>query len=146
MNQSILTFLSVLVSPDALPRFWIFMYRATPLSYYVSGIMSTGISGVEIVCTPADIANIPSVPSGETCASYLSTYIDETGVQLLNGDATSNCEICPWGNTDTLLATYGIYYSERWRNFGITLAYIGFNVAATYALWYLVKIPRGKKA
>ena len=30
-------FCGVLASPDQMPRFWIFLYRASPLSYYVSG-------------------------------------------------------------------------------------------------------------
>jgi ATP-binding cassette, subfamily G (WHITE), member 2, PDR len=123
------------------------MYRATPLSYYISGIISTGLSGVTIRCSPTDIANIPFVPSGETCGSYLASYLNDTGVQLMNPAAATDCQICPWANTDAILATYGIMYSERWRNWGITIAYNCFNIGACYLLWWLVKVPKkGGKA
>ncbi|KAJ4368375.1 Multidrug resistance protein [Neocucurbitaria cava] len=142
-----LIFSGVLVAPYALPRFWIFMYRATPLSYYISGIISVGLSGVEIVCTEKTLANIPAVPSGDTCASYLSSYITSNNVQLLNQNATANCQICEYGYTDDLLASYGIYFSQRWRNWGITVAYNCINIGLAFLLWYLVKVPkRGRKA
>lgn len=142
-----LTCSSVLVAPYALPRFWIFMYRATPLSYYISGIISVGLSGVKIVCAEKNLANIPAVPSGDTCASYLSSYITSNNVQLLNPKASVNCQICEYGYTDDLLASYGIYFSQRWRNWGITVAYNCINIGLAFLLWYLVKVPKkGRKA
>ncbi|KAH7398520.1 putative ABC multidrug transporter [Pyrenochaeta sp. MPI-SDFR-AT-0127] len=141
-----LIFSGVLVSPYALPRFWIFMYRATPLSYYVSGIISVGLSGVKIVCEPKNLATILSVPSGETCDSYLRNYINVTRVQLLNAPGeNTNCQICPYADTNTLLATYGIYFSQRWRNWGITVAYNCINIGLAFLLWWLVKVPRNAR-
>ncbi|KAF1846524.1 AtrD, ABC-transporter [Cucurbitaria berberidis CBS 394.84] len=137
-----LIFSGVLVSPYALPRFWIFMYRATPLSYYISGIISVGLSGVKIVCARKNLAHIPAIPSGDTCASYLASYITSSGVQLLNPDATADCQVCEYANTDALLATYGIYFSQRWRNWGITVAYNCINIGLAFLLWWMVKVPR----
>ena len=119
------------------------MYRATPLSYFISGIMSVGLSGVDkITCEQRDIASIPATPANATCASYLANYLSISGSQLLNPDATVDCLICPYGGMATLLATYGILYSQRWRNWGITIAYSAINVVLAFLLWRLVKVQK----
>lgn len=129
---------SVLVSPQALPRFWIFMYRATPLSYYISGIMSVGLSGVKIACQSRDFATIPKIALGETCTSYLKNYT----LTIRNPDDTANCMICRYSDTNELLAGYGIHFSERWRNWGITVAYNCINIGLAFLLWWMVKVPK----
>lgn len=65
---------SVLVSPAELPRFWIFMYRATPINYFVSAMISTGVSGIGVVCYPNEIILLEP-PFGQNCSSYLMEYI-----------------------------------------------------------------------
>lgn len=47
--------ISVLVSPAKVPRFWIFMYRATLINYFVGAMISTGVSGVSVVFFPNEI-------------------------------------------------------------------------------------------
>ncbi|EDN03106.1 hypothetical protein HCAG_00970 [Histoplasma mississippiense (nom. inval.)] len=39
-----LIFCGVLATPDAMPGFWIFMYRLSPFNYFVSSVLSTGIA------------------------------------------------------------------------------------------------------
>ncbi|KAI0842315.1 BcatrD protein [Hypoxylon sp. FL0890] len=113
-----LIFSGVLVPPNALPRFWIFMYRATPLSYYISAIISTGLSGIDIACSPKDVLKLDP-PPGETCISYLnsSAYV------ILNPDNTANCEVCMYTTADSLLAYFDIYFKDRWWEWGVTIAY-----------------------
>lgn len=41
-------FCGVLASPDQMPRFWVFLYRASPLSYYVSAVLSTGPANIKV--------------------------------------------------------------------------------------------------
>merc|ERR1711939_607589 len=45
MFSMCLTFNGVFQPPFALPGFWIFMYRVSPLTYLVSAVASTGLSG-----------------------------------------------------------------------------------------------------
>lgn len=45
-----LLFCGVLATPDQLPRFWIFMYRVSPFTYLVSGMLSVGISNTNVTC------------------------------------------------------------------------------------------------
>lgn len=138
------SFHSVLVNPDALPRFWIFMYRATPITYFLAAIVSTGIAGANVVCAANEIVKF-APPSGLTCGAYLQPYMISVRNTLLNANATTQCEVCPVARTDDLLAQLGIHYDDRWRNFGITLAYSVFNIAGAMVLYWLVRVPKGPR-
>lgn len=34
----------------------------------------------------------------------------------------------------------GVVYGERWRNYGLGWAYIGFNIMGTVALYYMFRV------
>lgn len=140
-----LTFCGVMQPPSALPGFWIFMYRVSPFTYWIGGMAATQVHNRRIVCSTAELA-IFNPPSGMTCYQYLEKYVTAAGGQLLNGDATSSCEYCPLTVADQFLATSGISYSERWRNFGIMWAYIIFNIFVAVSMYYLVRVKRWNKA
>ncbi|KAK5061522.1 GTPase-activating protein [Exophiala bonariae] len=135
-----LTFNGVLQSPTALPGFWIFMYRVSPMTYMVSAWAGTGLRGRLVECAQNELA-IFDPPSGQTCQDYLADYLNAGAPgQLYNPTATSGCEYCPLTSADQFLAGTNIYASERWRNFGIGFAYIGFNIFACIALYYLFRV------
>ena len=49
-------------------------------------------------------------------------------------------------NGDMLIgAAYGYYHSNMWRNFGILWAYIIFNIFAALGVYWLARVPKGKK-
>ncbi|KAI1754031.1 BcatrD protein [Xylaria castorea] len=135
-----LIFSGVLVPPHALPRFWIFAYRATPLSYYISAIISTGLSGIDVACSSSDILRLDP-PPGQTCGSYLGSSVPK----LLNPDSASGCEVCMYTSTDSLLAYFNIFFKDRWWEWGVTIAYNLVNIALTFLLFWLVKVPKGAK-
>ncbi|KAJ6145454.1 hypothetical protein N7470_009349 [Penicillium chermesinum] len=134
-----LTFNGVMQPPDKLPGFWIFMYRVSPLTYLIAGITSTGLHGRAIRCAGAELS-VFNPPAGQTCGSYLDPFVKASGGQLYNPGATSNCEFCQLSNADQYLAASNIYYSERWRNFGIGWAYIGFNIFGTVLMYYMFRV------
>ncbi|ERF69401.1 hypothetical protein EPUS_05946 [Endocarpon pusillum Z07020] len=136
-----LIFCGVLVSPNSLPRFWIFMYRITPITYFINALVSTGISGVEITCTAQDVLQFDP-PGGQNCGHYLTDYINEMGGKLFNPDATEECQYCPVSTTDNLIARLGIDYRDRWKNFGITLIYSAVNVAGALLLYWCFRVPK----
>jgi ATP-binding cassette subfamily G (WHITE) protein 2 (PDR) len=135
----ILTFNGVFQPPEALPGFWIFMYRVSPLTYLVSGIISTGLSGRAVVCASNELAIMQPLPN-MTCGEYLAKYAAAAGGQIYNPEATSYCEYCPLSVADQQLAKSWIYYSERWRNYGIGFAYIAFNITATVLLYWFFRV------
>ncbi|KIX08400.1 uncharacterized protein Z518_03056 [Rhinocladiella mackenziei CBS 650.93] len=137
-----LTFNGVLQSPTALPGFWIFMYRVSPMTYLVSGWAATGLRGRQIRCADNELA-IFDPPAGQTCQQYLANYLNAGAPgQLYNPSASSNCQYCPLTSADEFLAASNIYPNERWRNFGIGFAYIIFNVFACIGLYYLFRVRR----
>lgn len=134
-----LTFNGVFQSPQALPGFWVFMYRVSPLTYLVSGAVSTGLGGKQIQCSNTE-TNIFQPPPGETCRQYLASYLTQAPGYLSNPGATADCSYCPVSTTDQFLARSEIFYSQRWRNSGILWSYIVFNIFAATVLYYVFRV------
>ncbi|OJJ45647.1 hypothetical protein ASPZODRAFT_98405 [Penicilliopsis zonata CBS 506.65] len=139
-----LVFCGVLATPDELPGFWIFMYRVSPFTYLVSAMLSTGVSGTEAVCEAVEFLRFDP-PSNTTCASYMADYIAVNGGYLEYPNATDSCAFCTISSTDTFLAAVSSHYKDAWRNFGIMWAYIIFNVCAAVFIYWLARVPKGKR-
>jgi ABC-type multidrug transport system permease subunit len=141
----ILTFNGVMQRPDALPGFWVFMWRVSPLTYIVGGLAATVLHDREVRCARNELA-IFDPPGGTTCGDYLDQFLRGGAPgRLYNPISTSACEYCPLTNGDQFLAGSKIFWSHRWRNFGIGWAYIGFNVFSTVVLYYLFRVRRPSK-
>ncbi|TID15216.1 putative multidrug resistance ABC transporter [Venturia nashicola] len=138
-----LIFCGVLASPRAFPRFWIWMYRISPFTYLVDGILATGLANTNVICAPNEYLNFQ--PARGTCGTYMAPYIARSGGYLANPNATRNCSYCAIGDTNVFLASVSSSYSHRWRNFGIMWAYITFNVIAALSLYWYARMPKGAK-
>ncbi|KAH0429411.1 ABC-2 type transporter [Colletotrichum camelliae] len=136
-----LTFCGVLQSPTALPGFWIFMYRVSPFTYWVAGIVSTQLHGRPVTCS-ADETSVFNPPANQTCGEYLADYLKMAPGQLQNPDATESCRYCSLSNADQYLSGSNIFYDERWRNFGIMWAFIFFNIFVAVVSYYLVRVKK----
>lgn len=134
-----LIFNGVMQSPTALPGFWIFMYRVSPLTYWVGGIAGTMLHGRQVECSASEASTF-NPPAGQTCQQYLAAYLETAPGTLQNPDATTQCRYCSLSNADQFLATSGIAWSERWRDFGLMWAYIVFNIAGAVVLYYLFRV------
>jgi len=117
------------------------MYRVSPVTYFVNGMMSTGTAGVNIVCAAKELV-IFDPADGQTCGAYLKDYLSLAGGRLLNPDEIQRCQFCPVADTDTLLATLWIYFDDRWKNFGITLAYNVGNIIIAMCLYWAFRVPK----
>ncbi|ERF75245.1 hypothetical protein EPUS_00037 [Endocarpon pusillum Z07020] len=141
-----LTFNGVIQNPNALPGFWLFMYRVSPLTYLISGWASTGLAGKAIDCADNELAQF-NPPANQTCGQYLADYISAGAIgQLQNPEASSDCRYCPLSNSDQYLAAVNISYDTRWRDFGIGWAYVVFNIAATVLLYYMFRVKHWSPA
>lgn len=107
MFMMALTFNGVMQPPSALPGFWIFMYRVSPLTYLVAGITATGLHGRAIECARAELS-VFNPPSGMTCGDYLGSFLQSSPGQLYNPSATQNCQYCQLRNADQYLAASNI--------------------------------------
>ncbi|AJT75484.1 Pdr5p [Saccharomyces cerevisiae YJM428] len=137
-----LCFSGVMTTPSAMPRFWIFMYRVSPLTYFIQALMSVGVANVDVKCADYELLKF-TPPSGMTCGQYMKPYLQlaKTGY-LADEGATDTCSFCQISTTNDYLASVNSYYSERWRNYGIFICYIAFNYIAAICLYWLARVPK----
>lgn len=139
-----LNFCGVLAGPDAMPGFWIFMYRANPFTYLIQAILATGLANTNVVCSTPELLNFEPV-QGETCGSFMAPYIAKAGGYLVDPDATSNCQFCQMASTNAFLATSNANFDQRWRNYGIFVSFIFINIIFCIGLYWLARVPKGNR-
>jgi ATP-binding cassette subfamily G (WHITE) protein 2 (PDR) len=122
------------------------MYRVSPLSYLVSGMISVGLANSHISCSPEVLLHF-SPPSNLDCATYLAPYTEALGGYLSSESMNSftQCAFCSGSDTNVFWKGVSAEYDNRWSNFGICWAYVGFNVAATVGLYWLARVPKGNR-
>jgi ATP-binding cassette subfamily G (WHITE) protein 2 (SNQ2) len=59
---------------------------------------------------------------------------------LLNPDASTGCQYCPYSVGNDYLSTLNIKASDKWRDFGIFLAFCCSNWALVYFFIWSVRI------
>ncbi|CCK69552.1 ATP-binding cassette multidrug transporter PDR15 KNAG_0C04500 [Huiozyma naganishii CBS 8797] len=137
-----LSFCGVMVTPNSMPRFWIFMYRVSPLTYLIDALLALGVANVEVKCADYEYVQF-TPPQGQTCGEYMNPYITaaKTGY-LTDPGATDLCHFCQFSHTnDFLKQVYSAYY-RRWRNYGIFICYIVFNYVAGIFFYWLARVPK----
>jgi ATP-binding cassette subfamily G (WHITE) protein 2 (PDR) len=138
------SFTSVIVKPDDLPRFWLFMYRASPLTYFISGVVTAGLAHTQITCSSIEMLRI-ALPAGRTCGEYIKSFIQVAGGFVEDANAVDRCGYCPVGDADAFMQTMGIDVDYKWRNVWFLFCYVVFNVIATFFLYWVARAPkRGK--
>ncbi|KAJ4408698.1 Multidrug resistance protein [Didymella pomorum] len=137
-------FCGILAGPNALPRFWIFMYRVNPFTYLVSSFMSTTLGQAPAYCAETEFQHFE--PANGTCLEYMKQYMSMAGGYLRDEQATDQCSYCQIDNTDQFLRRINANWDTRWRDFGLLWVYVAFNVAGATFLYWLCRVPKGKKA
>ena len=135
-----LIFCGVLANPASLPRFWIFMYRVSPFTYIVSGMLSVGVANTDVVCAENEYVYFKPA-GGKTCGEYLADYIKAVGGRLADNSATDMCKFCTIDKTNKFLQGVSSNYHDRWRNFGILWGFVIFNIFAALFVYWLARVP-----
>lgn len=139
-----LNFCGVLAGPDVLPGFWIFMYRCSPFTYFIQGMLSTGLANTNAECSKAEFLHFKP-NEGQSCGEYMSDYIKQAGGYLVDEKASSECQFCPMASTNDFLASVNSFYDERWRNWGIFICFIAINIILTIFFYWLARVPKGNR-
>ncbi|KAG1855629.1 ABC-2 type transporter-domain-containing protein [Suillus subalutaceus] len=122
---------------------WKWMYRVSPFTYIVEGLLGQAIGGQLINCASNELVPI-NPPSGLSCAAYMDPFMSFAGGYITNPDATTQCLYCPYRTTDQFMfSSFNISYSHHWRNTGIVLGNVVFNVCAIFAFTYIFRIRKG---
>ena len=130
--------------PSSLPKLWNFIYQITPVNYFANSLLSTEISGVPVECAKSEIL-VFDPEEGKTCGTYLQEYMKLAGGSILNPKDIVQCQVCPLADTTSLLASIGVDFDQRWRNFGITLAFCAINILAALFFYWLARVPKKSK-
>jgi len=136
-----LIFCGVLQTPQALPGFWIFMYRVSPFTYLVEGMLSTAVANQRVTCAANEYVTFQP-PAGQTCQAYMAPYISTAGGYLEDPNATTDCNFCTYESTNVFLTGVSASYSHYWRDFGILWVYIIFNICAAVMIYWLARVPK----
>ncbi|KAK4551973.1 Multidrug resistance protein [Recurvomyces mirabilis] len=139
-----LIFCGVLQTPQALPGFWIFMYRVSPFTYLVDGMLSVGVANQDVTCASNEYVHFNS-PAGQTCGTYMQPYISAAGGYLRDPNAMGECDFCTYSSTNVFLEGVSASYGNAWRNFGILWAFIGVNVCGAVFFYWLARVPKKAK-
>ncbi|KAH8883702.1 ABC-2 type transporter [Thozetella sp. PMI_491] len=136
-----LMFCGVLQTPAALPGFWKFMYYLSPFTYWISGMVSTMLHGRLVECSEAE-TSILNPPLGQSCGQYFAPFMEGAGAfgKLQNPNDTTACRYCSVMTADTYLGGSGIFWEDRWRNYGIVWAYVLFNILIAIGTYYFFRV------
>lgn len=138
-----LLFSGVLSTQEAMPRFWIFMNRVSPMTYWIGGMVPLAVANNNVTCADYEYTKF-NPPQGQTCQTYLKTFLENSPGYLGSQSTDTECYYCPMSETNQYLASVDMSYHYRWRNIGFLFAYIAFNIGASVVLYYLVRVPKSK--
>ncbi|KAF2015717.1 ABC transporter-like protein [Aaosphaeria arxii CBS 175.79] len=120
-------------------RYW--MYYLNPSTYWISGVLAATLSGAPVSCTSSETAVFDVPPGVASCAAYARDFLATAGRgYLLNPNATSGCEYCPFASGDEYLATLNVAAGDKWRDFGVFAAFCVSNWALVYFFVWSVRI------
>ena len=112
---------------SALPVFWKYwMYWVNPSTWWIGGVLAATLAGQPVECTIEETGRFDA-PPGQTCRQYAGAFAQSAGGYLLNPQATSDCQYCPYSTGDQYLAGLNIKASDKWRDFGVFLVFVFTN-------------------
>ncbi|KAI8969237.1 ABC-2 type transporter-domain-containing protein [Mycotypha africana] len=145
LNPTVLSililFCGLMQSPKAMPKFWSsWMYWLDPFHYYIEGLTVNELEHLKITCTEQDLLRF-TPPPGQTCGEYTANFFASgaTGY-IANPDATQpeQCGYCTFKSGPEFYETMlGWSAANKWRNFGILIVFLMFNIVVFLALVYM---------
>ncbi|KFA81677.1 hypothetical protein S40288_07232, partial [Stachybotrys chartarum IBT 40288] len=140
-----IVFCGILVFPINLPKFWVFVYRASPFTYLASGMLAAGVGGTHIRCSYNEYQSLrlptDTATWGSTCGDYLLSLAQSSGDYVLNPGATTGHYLyCPAKETGQLFASLGMEVGRKWATVGFSMAYIVFNILATFLFYFICRV------
>ncbi|KAL1388614.1 ABC-2 type transporter-domain-containing protein [Phyllosticta capitalensis] len=133
----IISFCGIMVPYASLTSFcksW--MYWATPYTYLVEPLVALVTHDLPVRCDAQELANF-TAPPGQSCNAYADPYVAAVGSGYVQTNADGSCAYCRFKNGDEFAATFNIYHSHIWRDYGIFWIFIAFNIALTFLCTWL---------
>ncbi|KAL1964230.1 hypothetical protein VTN77DRAFT_7188 [Rasamsonia byssochlamydoides] len=127
---------------SAYPAFWKYwMYYINPTTWWFRGVFSSILPSAKVVCAPQE-ATYFNPPPGQTCGEYAGNFVANVARAgyLANPNATSDCSYCPYRDGREYMHTLNVHDNDKWRCFGIFLAFVIINWVLVYFFIYTVRI------
>ncbi|KAF9512472.1 hypothetical protein BS47DRAFT_1363141 [Hydnum rufescens UP504] len=112
-----------------------------PFTRLISGLIVTEMHDLKITCAPSEFY-LFNPPSGQTCGEYASAFVTKAGGYINNLNATAQCQYCQFASGDEYYKPINISFGNRWRDLGIFVAFIGFNIFVTIVASKLFRFAR----
>jgi ABC-type multidrug transport system permease subunit len=99
----------------SMPVFWKYwMYWVNPATYWVGGMLAATLDGAPVECAPQETAQF-NPPPDQTCWEYAGAFATTAGGYLVNPNATTVCQYCPYSSGNQYLQTLNIQADQKWR-------------------------------
>ncbi|KAI8318552.1 hypothetical protein GQ54DRAFT_321724 [Martensiomyces pterosporus] len=135
-------FCGVTIPYAQMPKFWrSWMYWLSPYMYYVEGVITNDLHGSKVRCRANEFYRFQP-PAGKTCGEYAGSWATKSIGYINNLNATSSCEYCSFKVGDEFYTALNWDFSHRWRNLGILIGFIAFNVAFTVLMIKIFKVNK----
>ncbi|KAF1346197.1 ABC transporter [Delphinella strobiligena] len=121
-------FCGVTVPKPEIPGFWrAWLYQLDPFTRLIGGMVVTELHDRPVVCSTGELNTFPA-PDGMTCGAYMREYFLNNGPGYLVSNDTAECEYCAYKVGDQFYSGLGLDFDNRWRDFGIFVAFVGSNL------------------
>ncbi|MBW0485131.1 hypothetical protein O181_024846 [Austropuccinia psidii MF-1] len=121
-------FCGVTVPKNSLPKFWrSWLYPLNPVTRFISGLLANEMHDLQVICDQKEYS-VFQPPSGQTCIEWAGQFIAQSGGYILNPNDTSQCQYCQYRVGDEYLSSLDLKFGQRYRDFGIFIAFIGSNL------------------
>ncbi|KAJ2903113.1 ATP-binding cassette transporter snq2, partial [Coemansia aciculifera] len=138
----IILFCGVTIPYLQMPKFWrSWMYWISPYHYYVEGVITNDLHASRVQCKQSEFFKFDP-PSNQTCAQYAGEWIARAPGYINNLDATSACEYCSYKVGDEFYTALSWSFDHRWRNMGILIGFVAFNVVFTVLMIKVFKVNK----
>ena len=148
----VIVFCGVVQPPPQLPYFWRkWMYPLSPFTYIVEGMLGNAVHDKPVICEPREL-NMVIPPPGQSCDSYLQPFSYPLDVTPPNPNSMGyyvqrpdgNCDVCSMRRGEDYLRSIEMNSDNRFRDLGILCAYIAFNFALIFFMYYIFRVHRWK--
>lgn len=124
------------------PVFWKYwMYYVNPVTWWLRGVLSAILPSVTITCADAETTKF-TPPSGMTCGDYANNFVENIAGMgyLVNSNATDECQYCAYRDGSEYMQLLNVHSNDKWRCFGIFLAFVIINWFLVYFFIYTVRV------
>ncbi|KAH7383618.1 ABC-2 type transporter-domain-containing protein [Cadophora sp. MPI-SDFR-AT-0126] len=125
-------FCGVTIPKPQIPKFWrAWLYQLDPFTRLIGGMVVTELHDREVTCSASELQRF-SAPGGQNCGEYMTDFFKAGGPGYIVSNVTDACEYCAYKVGDQFYSGLGFEFSNRWRDLGILIAFIGSNLVLLF--------------